>query len=176
MVWKTCHYSSMSMRERRAPGVELGVHINHPSGVRGTHRIPPRALPTSLRPGGMATADPGQFTAVYYHMDYWTASWANADVLGRERKVCNSFNYFLLLCFSFCILYPCLKEIISIHWSSYSALLPEMAVTPIWLERSISPWGCSSQETTWQNQGTNQVQKHNFVVNDVSLMKCFYSL
>ncbi|XP_049922954.1 uncharacterized protein LOC126404036 [Epinephelus moara] len=93
MVWKTYHFSSKSMRELRALGVELGVRVNVPSGVSGTRWLPhvSRALQTLLKPGGGGRdhqlQNPGQFTAVYYHMDHLSASSANADVAGRARKI-----------------------------------------------------------------------------------------
>ncbi|KAL7381991.1 hypothetical protein ABVT39_014679 [Epinephelus coioides] len=93
MVWKTYHFSSKSMRELRALGVELGVRVSVPSGVSGTHWLPhvSCALQTLLKPGGGGRdhqlQNPEQFTAVYYHMDHLSASSANADVAGRARKI-----------------------------------------------------------------------------------------
>lgn len=51
-----------------------------PSGVKGTRWLPhvSRALETFLKPG--------QFTAVYYHMDHLAGSSANADIAGRATK------------------------------------------------------------------------------------------
>lgn len=92
MVWKTYHFSSKSMRELQAVGEELGVRVNVPGSVSGTRWLPHvnRALQTLLKPGGKDKhlQNPGQFTAVYYHMEHLTASSANADIAGRSRKVC----------------------------------------------------------------------------------------
>ncbi|ROI15239.1 Zinc finger protein 862 [Anabarilius grahami] len=91
MVWKTYHFSSKSMRELRALGEELGVRLNVPGSVSGTRWLPHvnRALQTLLKPGGKDKhlQNPGQFTAVYYHMEHLTASSTNADIAGRSRKV-----------------------------------------------------------------------------------------
>ncbi|XP_056267915.1 zinc finger protein 862-like isoform X2 [Pseudoliparis swirei] len=91
MVWKTYHFSSKSMRELRALGEELGVHVNVPGSVSGTRWLAHvnRALQTRLRPGGKDRnlQNPGQFTAVYFHMEHLTASSTNADIAGRARKV-----------------------------------------------------------------------------------------
>lgn len=76
MVWKTYHYSSKSMRELQALEEELGVHVSVPGSVSGTHWL----------------AHPGQFTAVYFHMEHLTASSTNTDIAGRARKVCIYFQ------------------------------------------------------------------------------------
>ncbi|KAF4114194.1 hypothetical protein G5714_004417 [Onychostoma macrolepis] len=88
MVLKTYHFSSKSMRELRALGEDLGVKVNSPSGVKGTRWLP-RALETLLKPGerGGSLQDPGQFTAVYVHMDHLASASANTDIAGRAKKV-----------------------------------------------------------------------------------------
>ena len=92
MVWKTYHFSCKSMRELRALGEELGVRVKVPGSVSGTRWLPHvnRALQTLLKPGGKDghLQNPGQFTAVFYHMEHLTASSTNADIAGRSRKVC----------------------------------------------------------------------------------------
>lgn len=80
LIWKTYHFSPKSMRELRVIGDDLGVNVLMPSGVKGTRWLPhvSRALETFLKPG--------QFTAVYYHMDHLAGSSANADIAGRATK------------------------------------------------------------------------------------------
>ena len=80
LIWKTYHFSPKSMRELRVIGADLGVNVLMPSGVKGTRWLPhvSRALETFLKPG--------QFTAVYYHMDHLASSSANADIAGRATK------------------------------------------------------------------------------------------
>ncbi|KAL7869684.1 hypothetical protein AOLI_G00136720 [Acnodon oligacanthus] len=72
------------MRELRVIGADLGVKVLMPSGVKGTRWLPHvlKALETFLKPG--------QFTAVYYHMDHLAGFSANADIAGRATKVKNS--------------------------------------------------------------------------------------
>ncbi|KAF4097028.1 hypothetical protein G5714_022997 [Onychostoma macrolepis] len=81
LIWKTYHFSPKSMRELRVIWADLGVNVLMPSGVKGTRWLPhvSRALETFLKPG--------QFTAVYYHMDHLVGSSANADIAGRATKV-----------------------------------------------------------------------------------------
>lgn len=81
LIWKTYHFSPKSMRELRVIGADLGVNVLMPSAVKGTRWLPhvSRALETFLKPG--------QFTAVYYHMDHLAGSSANADIAGRATKV-----------------------------------------------------------------------------------------
>ncbi|XP_060768148.1 zinc finger protein 862-like [Neoarius graeffei] len=80
LIWKTYHFSPKSMRELRAIGADLGISPLMPSGVKGTRWLPhvSRALETFLKPG--------QFTAVYYHMDHLAGSATNADIAGRAAK------------------------------------------------------------------------------------------
>ena len=68
------------MRELRVIGADLGVNVLMPSGVKGTRWLPhvSKALETFLKPG--------QFTAVYYHMEHLAGSSANADIAGRATK------------------------------------------------------------------------------------------
>lgn len=81
LIWKTYNFSPKSRRELRAIGADLGVNVLMPSGVKGTRWLPhvSRALETFLKPG--------QFTAVYYHMDHLAGSSGNADIAGRAAKV-----------------------------------------------------------------------------------------
>lgn len=87
LIWKTYHFSPKSMRELRAIGADLGVNVLMPGGVKGTRWLPhvSRALETFLKPG--------QFTAVYYHMDHLAGSSANADIAGRASKA-SELRYF----------------------------------------------------------------------------------
>ncbi|KAK0148163.1 Zinc finger protein 862 [Merluccius polli] len=86
LIWKTYHFSPKSMRELRVIGADLGVNVLMPSGVKGTRWLPhvSRALETFLKPG--------QFTAVYYHMDHLAGSSANADIAGRATKASAFFH------------------------------------------------------------------------------------
>ncbi|KAL7871907.1 hypothetical protein SRHO_G00068900 [Serrasalmus rhombeus] len=83
LVWKTYHFSPKSVRELRVIGVDLGVNMLMPSGVKETRWLPhvSRALETFLKPG--------QFTAAYYHMDHLAGFSANADIAGRATKMCS---------------------------------------------------------------------------------------
>ncbi|KAK7877196.1 hypothetical protein WMY93_032098 [Mugilogobius chulae] len=88
LVWKTYHYSSKSMRELRALGKELGVRVNVPGGVSGTRWLPhvTRALCTLLGQKSQDNQKPGQFTAVYFHMEHLSVTSKNADIAGRALK------------------------------------------------------------------------------------------
>lgn len=68
LIWKKYNFSPKSMRELRVIGADLWVNVLMPSGVKGTRWLPhvSRALETFLKPG--------QFTAVYYHMDHLAGS------------------------------------------------------------------------------------------------------
>lgn len=85
LVWKTYHFSPKSMRELKTIGEDLGVNVLVPSGVKGTRWLQhvSRALETFLRPG--------QFMAVYCHMDHLAGSSANAEIAGRAKMV-NGFS------------------------------------------------------------------------------------
>ncbi|TRY62502.1 hypothetical protein DNTS_033299 [Danionella cerebrum] len=88
IIWKTYHFSSKSRRELKCLGVELGVSVNNPSGVKGTRWLPhvSRALDVLLKQEKEGTLeDSGQYTAVYAHMDHLAASSTNADVAGRAK-------------------------------------------------------------------------------------------
>ncbi|KAJ8376204.1 hypothetical protein SKAU_G00067840 [Synaphobranchus kaupii] len=88
-VWKTYHFSCKSRRELKSLGVELGVSVNNPSGVRGTRWLPhvSRSLDVLLKPGKKEGTldDAGQHTVA--HMDHLAASSTNADIAGRAKKV-----------------------------------------------------------------------------------------
>lgn len=104
LVWKTYHFSPKSMRELRELGTDIGVNVNAPSGVKGTRWLPhvSRSLETFLKQGKDRTLQsPGQFTAVYLHMDHLTGASANAGIAGRAKKVIlftwwQVFQYFLI--------------------------------------------------------------------------------
>lgn len=108
MVWKTYHFTSKSMRELRALGEDLGVKVNAPSGAKGTRWIPhvSRALDTLLKPGerGGSLQDPGQFTAVYVHMDHLASALANTDIAGRAKKLTICCNIIIQIITIYCCL------------------------------------------------------------------------
>lgn len=89
LIWKTYHYSSRT--ELKCLGVELGVSVNNPSGVKGTRWLPhvSRSLDVLLKQGKKegTLEDAGQYTAVYTHMEHLAASSANADIAGRAKHV-----------------------------------------------------------------------------------------
>ncbi|KAJ8365052.1 hypothetical protein SKAU_G00138830 [Synaphobranchus kaupii] len=91
LVWKTYHFSCKSRRELKSLGVELGVSVNNPSGVRGTRWLPhvSRSLDVLLKPEKKEGTldDAGQYTVVHAHMDHLAASSTNADIAGRAKKV-----------------------------------------------------------------------------------------
>ena len=90
LVWKTYHLSPKSRRELKALGAEIGVNVNAPGGVKGTRWLPhvSRSLKTFLKPGKDGNLESaGQFTAVYIHTDHLAGASANAEILGRAKKV-----------------------------------------------------------------------------------------
>ncbi|XP_048054443.1 zinc finger protein 862-like isoform X2 [Megalobrama amblycephala] len=90
LVWKTYHFSPKSMRELRELGTDIGVNANAQSGVKGTRWLPhvSRSLETFLKQGkDHALQSPGQFTAVYLHMDHLAGASANAEIAGRAKKI-----------------------------------------------------------------------------------------
>lgn len=76
LIWKTYHFRLKSMRVLKFIGVDLGLNVLKPSGVKGTRWLPcvSKVLDIFLKPG--------QFTVVYYHMDHLAGSSANADIAG----------------------------------------------------------------------------------------------
>ncbi|XP_048852727.1 zinc finger protein 862-like isoform X1 [Brienomyrus brachyistius] len=91
LIWKTYHFSSKSRRELKRLGVELGVSVNNPGGVKGTRWLPhvSRALDVLLKQEKKegTLEDSGQYTAVYAHMDHLAASSTNADIAGRAKHI-----------------------------------------------------------------------------------------
>ncbi|XP_073715742.1 zinc finger protein 862-like [Misgurnus anguillicaudatus] len=90
LVWKTYHLSPKYMRELRELGTDMGVNVNAPSGVKGTRWLPnvSRSLAKFQKQGkDHGLQSPGQFTAVYLHIDHLAGVTANVEIAGRAKKI-----------------------------------------------------------------------------------------
>ncbi|KAJ8298310.1 hypothetical protein KUTeg_024841 [Tegillarca granosa] len=99
LIYKTYHYSPKSKRELQLLAKELGVRIKTPTRVKGTRWSPhtEKALQILILPHkGKSSADEGQYSIVFNHMEHLAATSTNADVKGRAThlvRLMKTFNF-----------------------------------------------------------------------------------